>query len=70
MNRKAIIGTLVWGLILFLVISAFIFYVSFKQAREPKEEKPSLQPEEITVQEAKISLALVNKALIQELKIV
>jgi len=69
MNRKAIIGAIVWGLILFLVISAFVFYVTFKQARVSKEEETT-HPEEIAIQEAKVSLAVTNKALIQILKIV
>jgi F0F1-type ATP synthase membrane subunit a len=66
MNVRGIIGTLIWSLLLFLVISAFFFYVSFKQAHAEPSKKQKVD-EVISVQEvSKVSLGVISK--IQDLR--
>lgn len=58
MNRKAIIGTIVWGLILFILISSFIFYVNFKGTNSKSENKTNDSIEVISLEETSVKTVL------------
>ncbi len=58
MNRKAIIGTIVWSLILFILISAFIFYVTYRNRDSNVENKILSGDEEIVLEEISNKLAM------------
>jgi large-conductance mechanosensitive channel len=38
MNKKAFLGTLIWLVILFLVISAAVFFIAFRNAQTSTED--------------------------------
>ena len=58
MNRKAIIGAIVWGLILFILISSFIFYVNFKGTYSKSEKKTNEGVEVISIEETSVKTVL------------